>query len=228
MNSFFAGCALAADRLFRVSTLVALLSAGLVVAFTSLVERRLGPASAADHSLVGAVFGLALPLLGYLALQAATRDDRLDSAVSPVARQGGDRKLAALGLVTACALGLAVAGALLSALGVVLARGAGDALLGSDLLASMWVGVLGGLSYAGWFALASTLGRRGRGRVWALIVDWVFGSGATLLALPWPRGNLRNLLGAEPVLGMPQWAGLLTLTALIAAYLALTLWRVPS
>jgi hypothetical protein len=228
VKSFVAGAALAAVRLRRGATLAALIAAALLVAFAALVERRLGPAAAADRTLVGAVFGLALPLLGYLALYTVTEAGRLDNALAVIARHGGQRKLAALGLVGACALALAAAGATLAALGVVLARGTADPRLARDLLASSWVGVLGGASYAAWFGLGSTVGRRGGGRVWALFIDWVLGSSATLLAVAGPRGHLRNLLGAEPVLGMPQWAGLAVLVALGVAYVALTLWRLPA
>lgn len=227
MTSLIAGARLAAARLRRISTPVTLIVAALFVAFAALVERRLGPTTAADRTLVGAVFGLALPLLGYLTLHAVTDGGRLDAALTVIARHGGQRKLAALGLVGACALALAGAGATLAALGVALARGAGPR-LASDLLASSWVGVLGGASYAAWFALGSTVGRRGGGRVWALCIDWVLGSSATLLAAAWPRGHLRNLLGAEPVLGMPQWAGLAALVALAAAYVTVTVWRLPA
>lgn len=228
MKSFVAGGVLAAARLRRVSTLVALIAAALFVMVAALIERRLGPAAAVDRTLVGAVFGLVLPLLAYLALDRVTETQRLDRALVVIARHGGQRRLAALGLVAACALALAVAGAALAALAVVAARGGGDPGLVRDMLASSWVGVLGGASYAAWFALGSTLGRRGGGRVWALLVDWVFGSGATLFAMAWPRGHLRNLLGAEPVLGMPQWAGLSALIVLGFGYVAVTLWRTPA
>ena len=53
--------------------------------------------------------------------------------------------------------------------------------------------------YALYFGAASLLGKRGGGRKWALIIDFVLGAGSSALAAPWPRGHVRNLLGGEPV-----------------------------
>jgi len=47
------------------------------------------------------------------------------------------------------------------------------------------------------------------------------------MALPWPRGHLRNLLGAEPILAMPQWSATLALITLGLSYSTLALWRAP-
>ncbi len=46
------------------------------------------------------------------------------------------------------------------------------------------------------------------------MIDWLLGAGASVLALPWPRAHAANLLGAEPVLGMPQWAATASLIVL--------------
>ncbi|HEX6767565.1 MAG TPA: hypothetical protein VF103_18830, partial [Polyangiaceae bacterium] len=59
-----------------------------------------------------------------------------------------------------------------------------------------------GAAYAGLFAVASLFGRRGR--IAALVLDWLFGSGSGLFALVWPRAHARNLFGGEPVLDGSQ------------------------
>jgi hypothetical protein len=122
---------------------------------------------------------------------------------------------------------LGVTGALIAGVAVVAARGIGDPGLGSDLSISVWIGLLAGVSY-GWFlGLGACLGRRGGGRLGSLALDWFLGTGTGALAAVWPRGHLRNLLGAEPVLGLSQGAAMATLTALAVICLAMALWRTP-
>jgi hypothetical protein len=110
--------------------------------------------------------------------------------------------------VLTAAAWLASLGGILAALAVLLTRGTADPKLVGDLLSSVWLGVLGGACYAAWFSLGSMVGASGGGRLLFLLLDWVLGSGSTALAAPWPRAHLRNLLGSEPVLHMPQWSAL--------------------
>ena len=123
------------------------------------------------------------------------------------------------------ALWLAPISALLAGVAVLVTRGPGDPWFARDLLTSAWLGGFAGISYACWFALASMFGPAGGGRTFALLIDWILGSGATALSVPWPRGHLRNLLGAEPVLAMPQWSALAVLAVLTLLYAGLTVWR---
>jgi hypothetical protein len=83
-----------------------------------------------------------------------------------------------------------------------------------DLIAVVWIGALAGAAYTGLFALAS---RFRRGRLWLLVGDWLLGSGTGFLALPWPRGHARNLLGFSPVLELTQPSAALALLLLIVA-----------
>src|SRR6201986_4566416 len=99
--------------------------------------------------------------------------------------------------------------ALVSALGgravpVPPALGAHDA--AADAARSVVIALGAGAAYAVWFGAASLVGKRGGGRKWALILDFTLGAGSSVLALPFPRGHARNLLGGEPVLDIPQWA----------------------
>jgi len=85
----------------------------------------------------------------------------------------------------------------------------------------MW----GGVAYVSLFSLGSCLGARGR--FVFLVADWLLGSGSSLLAAPWPRAHLRNLLGLEPVAGMSQGASTVALLILCVAFTGITLWRTP-
>lgn len=225
MSSLVAGARLAGSRLGRRTSLVApTIAVGLVIA-AALLERRSAALDAADHALVGAVFGVAVPVLGYLIMERSADGRRLDEALDELARCGADRRGAALGLLAACAAATAAAATALALLGVVTARGLADPGLGADLLSSAWIGAAAGVAYTCWFALGSCFGRRGGGRFWALALDWVLGSATTVVAAPWPRGQIRNLLGGAPVLALAQWQGGVVLGLLSVAYLGVSLWR---
>jgi hypothetical protein len=219
------GVRLAAARLWAPVGALVLGLAVLFVVLAGAVERHASRAAAADHTLTGAVFGFVLPLIAFATLERATLRQRLDTATNPLARHGISRRRLALGLLAASAFCLAVAGCLLAAIGVLAARG-GEPGWARDLLTSAWIGALAGAAYAAWFLLASTFGRRGGGRPAALALDWVLGSTSSFVAAPWPRGHVRNLLGAAPVLDMSQRAALLTLLALGTIYAALAVRRV--
>jgi len=225
VTALVGGARLGVVRLLSARAMVAPAVASLFVVTAAALERLVSPPEAADHALVGATFGLALPLLAFVTLGRATGSSRLDAAVWEVARHGGNRRLGAAGLVGVSALFLGLCGAALAALAVLVTRGWGDATLARDVLASAWVGLLGGICYGCWFALAAGFGATGGGRTAALLLDWVLGSGTTALAVLWPRGHLRNLLGAEPVLQMPQWSALVAVLLLSLVYAAAALWR---
>lgn len=218
MSAVADGMNLAATRLRRPSSFAVGVAALGFVALDGLVEHHISATSAADTTLVGAVFGITIPLVAYLVSERANDAKRLDEALGELARHGADRRWAALGSLCATALLLCVAGAVLAALGALVARG-------HQVVTSAGIGALAGATYAAWFGAASTLGRRGRGRIWALLLDWLLGSGTTALALPWPRGHLRNLLGAEPVLSMPQWSASAALVVLALVLTAIALGR---
>lgn len=228
MSSLGAGARLAALRLWRRASLVALLLATGLVVVAALLERHSSALEAADHTLVGAVFGVAVPVLGYLVMECAAGGRRLDSSLDELARHGANRRAAVLGLLGVSAAATAAAAVALAAIGVTVARGLSDAALPADLLASAWIGAVAGIAYTAWFSFGSSFGRKGGGRFWALCVDWVLGSTTTFAAAPWPRGHIRNLLGAAPVLALAQWQGAVALGLLTLAYLGLSIWRTRS
>jgi hypothetical protein len=215
--------------LFRLTTPMAALVLALGASFVILVavlERRASLSLAADRTLSGAVFGLVLPLLAFATLERATGRVRLAVATNSLARFGFSRRRVAFGMLAASAVVVGVASALLAALAVIAARGSSSATL-PDVLTSAWIGMLGGVAYTAWFLLASTFGARGGGRAVALFVDWILGSTTSWLAVPWPRGHLRNLLGSAPVLDMSQSAALIALACLSMIYATVALFRLP-
>jgi hypothetical protein len=174
----------------------------VTVLIASLIERTREPAYAADRALLGPTLGLVVPLVCYALFESVYRTERASAVLDPLGRHGADRRLLSLGANGALALCAAVVTAVLSALAAASARVFADPAFFSDIFASLWSGALAGAAYAGLFAIASLFARRGR--IAALVLDWLFGSGVGTLALPWPRGHTRNLFGGEPVLDGSQ------------------------
>jgi hypothetical protein len=125
-------------------------------------------------------------------------------------------------VVAATSLGL-----VLGTFTIALARNLNDPALLSDLGASATVGAFAGASYACWFFLGSRFGGRGRGRTAFFLLDWVIGSSTSALALPLPRGHVRNLLGGAPVMDLSQALAGGLLGALIFFALLLAIWSIP-
>jgi hypothetical protein len=213
-------------RLSRPRSLLALGLAIVAVGGMAGLERRLSAAHAADHAIGGAALGLALPLLACVALRQVTNGTRIDLALWDLARWGGRRRAGAVGLLTATGLWLGLGGAVLACTAVLIGRGTNDPALTRDLVASAWIGAVGGFAYTGLFGLASSVGSRGGGRALALLADWGLGSGSAMLAVPWPRGHLRNLIGMEPVLQMSQAAAWLALVVVAVTAAGAATWRV--
>jgi hypothetical protein len=185
----------------------------------ALLERAQGALGAADRALSGGAFGLALPLFCYFLVTRACASGTLREAVWPLARHGVDGRRLALGLAVLPALAGA-AFAAISALGVVLiTRGLGDAAWLGDSVTSVWIGVVSAVAYVVALLGASAVGKRGQGRIWLLGADFLLGAGSSLLALPWPKGHVRNLLGGAPVLELSQIAALFVMLGTSFAFL---------
>jgi len=182
------------------------------VLLASFVERTREPAYAADRALLGPTLGVIVPLVCYALFEAVYRTERASAVLDPLARHGADRRLLSLGVNGALTLCTAAVTAVLTALAAASARGFADPAFVPDVFASLWSGALAGAGYAGLFAVASLFARRGR--IAALVLDWLLGSGAGTLALPWPRGHARNLFGGEPVLDGSQAFAAFVLVAL--------------
>jgi len=206
-------------RLREPGTLVAFLLGLFFEAGVALLERVQGRTGAVDRALSGGAFGLALPLFCYFVVTRACAASSVQAAAFPLARHGMNRSGLMLGLLLpASALGVAFAAA--SGIAVVtLTRGASDPAWVRDSLASVWIGGVAACAYSAAFLGASAFGRRGQGRLWLLGADFLLGAGSSFLALPWPKGHVRNLLGGAPVLELSQAAALGVLLGTSFAFL---------
>jgi hypothetical protein len=227
MSAIATGLTLGARRLLEPYLATGAAITLLLVLLVARLERSVSAAGASDRALVGAAFGIALPLFAYAVVARASDGRRWDGALDVIARHGIDRRLAALGVILACAAALALAGLVLGMLTATVAHGFGDPSWLRDGLSSASVGAVAGVCYTGWFALGSAFGREGGARFWLLVADWLLGSGTTALAVVWPRAHIRNLIGAPPVLGMGQGLALLAVVVLSSLCVAVALWRTP-
>jgi hypothetical protein len=227
MNPTGLALRLFARTFWTARTLVWLVLALASVLAGAWLESQAARGSAADRSLLVIAFGLVIPIFAYVVFQSATNGQRLDRATELFARYGVSRRRAVLGAVGGLSLGLAAAGALLAGLAVVVSRGVSDPALGRDLFASASIGALAGCAYSSWLALGSSIGSRGGGRKWVLAFDFILGSGSGPAGVLFPRAQLRNLLGAEPPLGLSQGAGGVVLLASALMALLVAIRRTP-
>lgn len=214
------GIELGAERLRAPGTIGACLLALAFELGVALLERAQGAAGASDRALLGGAFGVALPLLCYFLVTRVCDAHGVREAVLPLARHGLDRRQLVLGLALAPALVAAVFAALSGVAVVSVTRGLHDASWLRDAATSLWIGAVSGPAYVAMFVGASAFGQRGRGRIWLLAADFLLGAGSSFLALPWPKGHVRNLLGGVPVLEMPQFAALLVMLGMSFAFLS--------
>ena len=220
------GAALSFTRLKRTGSFWAL-GAGLsFVSLVTLLERR-GGDHAADVSLTGVSFGIVLPLLTLGIVARTCRGERLDRCFADLASFGADRRALACGQAMVSVVAATSLGMVLGAFTILLARNLNDAALLGDLSASASVGAFAGAGYACWFLLGARIGGRGGGRTAFFLLDWVIGSSSSALALPLPRGHVRNLLGGAPVMDLSQASAGVLLGALIFFSLLLAIWSIP-
>jgi len=211
MNDLRNGVAIARERMRGPSAPLVLGLSCVALFAVGVLESQSDAVSAPDDALVGAVFGIALPLLAYLVSERACDGTRLDRSVDCLARYGTNRRAALCGVLLVSALSSAFAGALLTVSALLGAHAPRSPTLLTDLRASVGIALVAGVVYALYFGASSLLGKRGGGRKWALIIDFVLGAGSSALAAPWPRGHLRNLLGGQPVIELSQASAWLAL-----------------
>jgi hypothetical protein len=219
VESVLAARAVAARWLTRRTWLAVLLGAVVSSTFAGL-ERQQSELGAADRALGGAGLGVALPLVAYIVSDAALARRNLRAVLDPLVRHGASPAAASAGLIGALSAALALAGLVIALTTTLFARRLGDGALLFDLFSSAWIFALGGAVYGACFALASSFGKRGGGRKWFLLLDFVLGVSNGFLATPWPRGHLRNLIGGAPPLDLGQGTSALVLLGLwlAAAY----------
>jgi len=226
MKRWVLGIALSAGRLGGLWSAGAYFGAAAVVALAAILEKRISPEGAVDRVLMGAVFGWTIPLLSYSAVARVSRYGRLDTGVDELARYGGNRRGMVACFVLMTSARVSIVASLLAALAVLVAASGQPNAIRADAVTSAWIGALGGAAYVAWFSFASLWGRAGRGRLLALLVDWVLGAATSAISVPWPRAHLRSLLGGELVLGMPPWQSSVSLAFLGATYFLACVFRV--
>jgi hypothetical protein len=226
VTSLSIGARLARGHLLTAASMVGLAGAIALAGVCSLLERASSVFAAADRALAGATCGLLLPLGVYLLVDRLCSGRRLDEALGVATRRGANGLASGLGALVVVATVSAGFACVLAFVSVLLARGGADPGWAADAARSMPIAALGSLAYVGLFAMGSEFGRQGQGRTVLLVADWLFGSGTSMLALPWPRGHLRNLLGLEPVLDMSQPLASVLLWVLSVVFVGVTLWRV--
>lgn len=202
---------------------VALLLSGLV----ALVESMQAPWVATvtvDRSLRGPGFGLVIPLVCLAMAARVVGPGTPEQAAQAIAGLGGSRRPMVLGLVGASVVGCALLAALAAAATALVgygSHGAAGAYAGGalgDIGTASWVGALTGAAYGSYYTAAACVGRGGWGRWVALVADLALGLTTGFGALVFPRAHGLNLLGAEALLGFPQWASSLSLGLLGVAY----------
>jgi hypothetical protein len=191
----------------------------------AVVMRRLGASHGADDVLVEACGALVLPLLAYTLVGATLGAQSMAGSTMALAAFGASRGRAAAVTVGVAVLASALGGALLASIVAVVAHGTADPPVVRDALVSSYVGALGGAAYGSWFSLGAGFGRRGGGRLVALLLDWALGAGGGVTALLAPRAHLRNLLGGAPPMDVSQRASAVALVLLALACALAAVWR---
>lgn len=215
--------------------IAAAIASVLVLAIAGVLEGQVVATAEAARGaqlrlLGGVVFGLVLPLLAF-GVSGRLGGSERELMLASWARYGGNRQGYALGQQALAALlttGIATVLALLA-----LGLGSATAAPGRELplsfanvLAVVWVGALGSLAYVAAFAAAQAYWGNA-GRVALLIADWMFGTGTSLLALPWPRAHLGALLGAHAPMGLELRSSALCLVAIALIATGAYARRVP-
>jgi hypothetical protein len=200
-------------------------------AFVTALLSVLGTAALEWGSATGAIRIqtlriMVVPLWAYLLIARVAGGGPLSSSIEPLARVGIDRRWSVVWLLVMAEIAAALSSAILSACGWWWTHGTSGP-SSPALGAVLWVGATGGASYAALIGLGATFGRRGRGGVILLVLDWLLGTGVSAMAAPWPRAYLRQLLGSEPVMGLPPWSGSLALLVLILLSTGWAAVRIP-
>jgi hypothetical protein len=172
--------------------------AGLCLLWTvlfSLLSKQAGVTDATTQALLGPVFGIVVPI-AVLCYARYLGSSSLGTTATTSALLGVKSRGFALGTSVAAVGCAGMLAAVLAILSVATIRGSTDPRLARDLIASAWIGFLGGAAYASVFvALAAAK------HSWWLfgffLGDWLLGSGSSAWIGLWPRAHLANLLGAD-------------------------------
>lgn len=194
----------------------------LIGIVSALATRAQGSTTGADHVMRGAFAFLVMPLVSYGIVSAALGGSGLRRGIRGVVSLGAEPRHAALASILVAVVAAAALCGLLAVVVCALAHGAHDLPLASDLPTSLWVGALGGGTYAAYFCAGSAIGR-GAMRGVFLAFDFIVGVGAGVGALITPRGHVTSLLGGHLVAEVTQRTSSIILLALLVGYAAFAL-----
>ncbi len=184
----------------------------------ALLLHRASPDSSVGDA-VQSVFGtIALPLLAYAVVGAVLGGDSLTGGARSLVAFGASPTRASLAEIVVAAVATALLGSIVGVLVVALAHGPSDPPLARDALATAWIAALGGAAYASLFALGASFGKRGGGRAWFLVLDWLFGSSDGVAGFATPRAHVRSLLGGDAVASCSNAASIAILVLLIVLF----------
>lgn len=210
-------------RIVRVPrVLVTVLAWAAFAILVAVVERRHAGSQGADLVLPEIFGSIVVPFLVFALVGAAVTSSSLRVALRPLTALGANGSRAALVTIVVVAIAAAVICAGLGA-GLVPLSGSPAPIRG-DVIASAWVSALGGATYACFFSLGATFGRKGAGRIAFLVVDWLLGS-TDGLELVTPHAHLRNLLGGAAIAHVSQTASAIVLVAMALVCAAVAVRR---
>jgi hypothetical protein len=186
----------------------------------ALVLRVRGHEGATDRFLLELYAPIAMPLLAMAITSGASGPEGVRTFVRGVMPFGARGTSAAFATIGFCAVACAIACALAAALGVALDHGSG-----ADLVISLWVGALGGATYAAFFSFGSTFGPKGSGRGIFLVMNWFAANSGTAGSFLSPYAQIRSLFGGARAGDLSQRASSGALIGLFVACTLLTAWR---
>ena len=220
-RAVLAGANLGIGRALAPRLLLAMLAAFVVTVLLALAEKRASLPDAATRALLGAAFGLVIPVFALFSTGVVLAGARLDDATTPLALLGAPRKAAALGLSFSVAAESALAASIIALLTTLVAHDPLAPPVVTDMVSAAWIGALTACAYSGLFTFGSTWGARGGGRAALFMADWVLGGANSLGNVILPRAHTQNLLGGEPPFlfshGLSQGASALVLGAIACA-----------
>lgn len=219
------GARVALRRLGGRSTLFITLGSVSFCTLAAWAERHANAATAASNALRGPGFGLAIPLAVLSLVTVALARTRLDDAVGGVAILGGNRRAAVMGALAGTALIAALLGTVTATTTALIAHNQLQGATLSDAWTAAWIGGLTGAVYAFYFGAFSSVGKRGGGRIIGLLGDLILGPLTGTAAVLFPRAHALNLLGATPVLEMPQLASTAILAGMLGVFASVAILR---
>lgn len=194
----------------------------LLAIVVAVAARSSGSTTGASHTLRGTFSFLVLPLVSFAVVGATLGRTGLRQGIRGVVALGAAPRSAALASILVAVITSALLGAVLAVMVNVVAHGAHDPPLGSDVFATSWIGALGGGAYAAYFSAGSAIGK-GTMRGLFLAFDWIVGGGAGVGALITPRGHVTSLLGGAACAELTQRASSVALLLILASYTLLAL-----